>query len=102
MGELDSRYGSLFLDKGGNAFEGLSLVIRPYPAIPGEIRPSGETAVASTMTSEAPPTARLPKWTKCQSVGIPSLLEYWHMGETKIRFLNSSPLSLRGENNKFK
>ena len=28
----------------------------------------GETAVASARTRPAPPTARLPRWTRCQSV----------------------------------
>jgi hypothetical protein len=41
------------------------------------------------MTIAAPPTARLPRCTRCQSVGIPSSLEYWHMGETKMRFLKA-------------
>ena len=31
------------------------------PVSPGEIRPSGETAVASQTTAPAPPTARLPR-----------------------------------------
>src|ERR1700720_1025702 len=51
----------------------------------GLIRPSGETPAASVKTSEAPPTARLPKCTRCQSVAKPSVLEYWHIGETIIR-----------------
>ena len=51
------------------------------PLSSGLIRPSGLTALASTMTSPAPPTARLPRWTRCQSVGSPSRLEYWHMGD---------------------
>src|SRR6185437_1796535 len=51
----------------------------------GLIRPSGDTAVASTNTSPAPPTARLPKCTRCHSVANPSGLEYWHIGETTIR-----------------
>src|SRR5512134_1765630 len=42
----------------------------------GEILPSGDTAVASTMTSAAPPTALLPRWTRCQFVARPSRLEY--------------------------
>jgi hypothetical protein len=50
------------------------------------IRPWGETPLASTITSPAPPTARLPRCTKCQSFGMPSSLEYWHIGETKMRF----------------
>ena len=35
----------------------------------GLMRPSAVTAVASVNTSAAPPTARLPRWTKCQSFG---------------------------------
>ncbi len=56
---------------------------RPQSA--GLMRPLGVTAVASTMTMAAPPTARLPRCTRCQSFGTPSRQEYWHMGETKIR-----------------
>ena len=43
------------------------------------------------------PTAREPKCTKCQSVGTPSSEEYWHIGETKTRFLNSVSRILNGE-----
>src|SRR5438309_750764 len=68
------------------------------PLSQGEIRPSGLTPLASTITRPAPPTARLPRCTKCQSVGIPSWLEYWHIGETKIRFLNSISLRRNFEN----
>src|SRR5271156_3219811 len=51
----------------------------------GLMRPSGEMAQASVKIRAAPPTARLPKWTRCQSLAKPSLLEYWHMGETTMR-----------------
>ena len=37
------------------------------------------------MTNPAPPTAREPRWTMCQSVGSPSLAEYWHIGDTNTR-----------------
>ena len=49
------------------------------------MRPRGSTAVASMQTSPAPPTARLPRCTRCQSLANPSSEEYWHMGETAIR-----------------
>src|SRR3569833_2650697 len=55
------------------------------PASPCEIRPSGETAVASAITSAAPPTARDQRWTKCQSVAAPYSDEYMHIGETPMR-----------------
>ncbi len=67
------------------------------PASPGEILPWGETAVASVRTSPAPPTARLPRWTRCQSVTPPSGLEYWHIGDTKTRLRNVAPRKVRGE-----
>ena len=52
----------------------------------GEIRPPGVTAVASVKTSPAPPTARVPRCTTCQSLAAPSMLEYWHIGLTTTRF----------------
>src|SRR5262245_30692622 len=55
------------------------------PRSRGLIRPSGVTAVASVNTSAAPPAAREPRCTKCQSLAKPSVLEYWHIGETTIR-----------------
>src|SRR5450432_3339843 len=68
------------------------------PASPGVIRPFAETAVASAMTSPAPPTAREPRCTRCQSVATPSLDEYWHMGETPMRLRNVTDLMVSGEN----
>ena len=53
--------------------------------------------MASTITRAEPPTARLPRCTKCQWFGSPSSLEYWHIGETKMRFLNSIPLKRKLE-----
>jgi hypothetical protein len=46
------------------------------PVHPGVMRPSGVTAVASATRSPAPPTARLPRWTRCQSFGRPSVALY--------------------------
>src|SRR5690242_4598408 len=51
------------------------------------MRPSGDMAEASCMTSAAPPTARLPRCTRCQSLAKPSTEEYWHMGEMTMRCL---------------
>ncbi len=68
------------------------------PRSAGEIRPSGVTAVASVMTSAAPPTARLPRCTRCQSFAKPSRLEYWHIGLTTIRFFMTTPRSASGSN----
>src|SRR6184192_501015 len=66
------------------------------PRSSGLMRPSGETAVASVKTSAAPPTARLPRCTKCQSVAKPSTLEYSHIGETMIRLDRVRPLRTSG------
>src|ERR1700687_525921 len=40
------------------------------------------------MTRPAPPTARLPRCTRCQVCGWPSFAEYWQIGETTILFLS--------------
>src|SRR5688572_376299 len=68
------------------------------PASPGVIRPSGETAVASAITKAAPPAARAPRWTRCQSVARPSSDEYMHMGETPMRLRSVTDLSVNGSN----
>src|SRR5580704_9579125 len=59
------------------------------PASAAEILPRSSTALASVNTSPAPPTARLPKCTRCHACGCPSFAEYSHIGETTIRFFNS-------------
>src|SRR5712664_543722 len=46
------------------------------PLSPGEMRASDDGQVISTYTSPAPPIARLPRCTKCQSPGTPSAAEY--------------------------
>lgn len=56
------------------------------------------TAVASVKTTPAPPDAKDPRCTRCQSSASPSWLEYWHMGETPIRLRASTSRNLRGEN----
>ena len=63
----------------------------------GLIRPSGDTAVASVITSPAPPTARAPRWTRCQSFAKPFSAEYWHIGETPTRFGNVTERRANGE-----
>ena len=62
------------------------------------ILPSAETAVASCITSDAPPTARLPRCTRCQSFANPSSEEYSHMGETTMRFFSLISFIVKGEN----
>ena len=60
------------------------------------MRPSAATWVASVMTSPAPPSARLPRCTRCQSLGVPSSLEYWHMGDTTTLLRSCSAPSENG------
>lgn len=61
------------------------------------MRPSGTTAVASVSTSPAPPVAKPPRWTKCQSLAMPSVAEYWHIGATPMRLRSVSERSVNGE-----
>src|ERR1700693_242480 len=67
------------------------------PRSPGVIRPCAVTAVASVITSPAPPTARDPRCTRCQSWANPSSLEYSHMGETAMRLRRVTPRIVSGE-----
>src|SRR5271157_5864958 len=67
------------------------------PRSPGLMRPLASTAVASVITRPAPPTARDPRWTRCQAVACPSVLLYWHIGDTPIRLRRVTPRILSGE-----
>ena len=63
------------------------------PASCGVMRPSAVTAVASQITSAAPPTAREPRCTRCQSFACPSPDEYMHIGDTPMRLRRVTSLS---------
>lgn len=61
------------------------------------MRPWLVTAVASVNTNPAPPTARLGRWTRCQSVTDPSAgEEYMHIGDTTMRFRSVTPRMSKG------
>ena len=60
------------------------------------IRPSAETAVASTIIRPAPDSARWPRWIRCQSPAEPWLAEYWHIGAMMIRLASASAPICRG------
>src|SRR5436190_8398310 len=62
------------------------------------MRPSAVTAAASVSTAPAPPTARLPSWTMCQSLAAPSRLEYSHIGDTAMRLRRVTPRIVSGLN----
>lgn len=64
----------------------------------GLIRPTALTAVASVITSPAPPTANCPRCTRCQSPGSPSVAEYWHIGDTHTRLGTVTARTLNGSN----
>src|SRR3990170_6291201 len=66
------------------------------PVQPWVMRPSRVTAVFSTTIMPAPEQARLPRCTRCQSVIEPSSAEYWHIGETTMRFGSVMPPSWIG------
>src|SRR3989454_4179746 len=68
------------------------------PVHPGEIRPSRDTSVISVTTGPAPRMALAPRCTRCQSSGVPSTAQYWHIGETTTRFTNSTSRNRNGVN----
>src|SRR5690606_15200688 len=50
------------------------------------------------MTSPAPPMAKRPRCTKCQSPTYPPSDEYWHIGDTPILLRSFTPRISRGSN----
>jgi len=62
------------------------------------MRPSAVTAVASTIIKAVPPTARLPRWTRCQSLAKPSWAEYSHIGDMAIRLRKVTSRIVNGLN----
>src|SRR5262245_66089242 len=62
------------------------------------MRPSRVTLVFSTTNIPAPEHAMLPRCARCQSVIEPSSAEYWHIGETTMRFGSVTPPSWMGVN----
>src|SRR5579862_593970 len=84
--------------KSATGFQARPWAADQIPASQGVMRPSAVTPLASTHTSDAPPTARLPRCTRCQLLGMPSSLEYWHMGETKMRLWKVTERRVSGEN----
>src|SRR4051812_35538672 len=62
------------------------------------MRPRRSTAVASTTTRAAPDIAIVIRWWRCQSFVEPSSAEYWHIGETTMRFDSRTGPRSKGEN----
>src|SRR3954470_3524799 len=62
------------------------------------MRPTMFTLVISAVTRPQPPNAKLPICIRCQSLAVPSVELYWHIGETVARFGKVSPRIVNGEN----
>ncbi|GMR10321.1 MAG: hypothetical protein BMS9Abin28_1142 [Anaerolineae bacterium] len=66
----------------------------------GEILPRGSIAVDSVMTIPDPPTARVPKCTQCQSVGIDSGVLNWLIGDVMMRLREFTSRSSNGSSDR--
>src|SRR5690242_11887833 len=62
------------------------------------MRPTGLTFVISVITSAAAPSENWPRCIRCQSLAVPSVELYWHIGETTTRFGSIRPRMVIGEN----
>src|SRR4029453_3997126 len=62
------------------------------------MRASRDTSVISAITNPAPPIARLPRCTRCQSPINPSSATYWHIGDTTSGFGSTRSPSRNGVN----
>src|SRR5699024_12570591 len=70
------------------------------PAHAWVLRPSGSIAVSAPNTMPAPPMAKRPKLTSCQSPGAPFSDAYWHIGDATIRLRIFRSRSISGVNSK--
>src|SRR5690348_3261601 len=61
------------------------------------MRPTGLTFVISVITSAAAPSENWPRCMRCQSLAVPSVELYWHIGETTTRFGSVRPRMVIGE-----
>ena len=62
------------------------------------MRPRASVCTDSVKTIPAPPAARAARCAKCQSFITPSFAEYWHIGESMIRFLTVTDRIVKGRN----
>ena len=85
VGKLNGRNRAHALNEFRNAGQEFDVPIVINSHIAGSDAALRGNAGCFDKTSPAPPTARLPRWTRCQSSANPSTEEYWHMGETTIR-----------------
>src|SRR4051812_40974500 len=68
------------------------------PVHPGVMRPSGDMQVISVTIKPAPPNARLPRWTRWKSFGVPFSAQYMSIGDTTTRLSSRNSLSLNEVN----
>ena len=66
--ELDAGARALTVDKARDPLERLEMLFAPDAEVLRRNPAFGVTAAASVNTSPAPPTARAPRWAKCQSL----------------------------------
>ena len=92
---IPNGVGAAQIVRPGPAASGLCAGVTPFPLSPTL---SAVTAVASTITRATPPAARLPRWTRCQSSAMPSVAEYWHMGDMTMRLRSVTKPRSRGAN----
>jgi hypothetical protein len=81
------------MEKCCDALEVGNVLVFPDAEVGDGDAASGTTAEASRMTRPAPPWARAPRWTRCQSAANPSTEEYSHMGETPMRLAKETERS---------
>ena len=98
VGELDSGTRALGVEEGGDTGERRDVLVLPEAEILRADAAFGSDGGGFGEDEAAPPTARLPRWTRCQSLAKPSSQEYSHMGETTMRLERvREPMVIGGE-----
>jgi len=84
-GPVECRQRSPLRDEVDNTCQRFDMIVAPNSQVLWADAALRRYSSSFGQHQSGPPDARLPRWTRCQSLAEPSTLEYWHMGDTAIR-----------------
>jgi hypothetical protein len=88
---LDPGRRALQADELDDRFDRLGVLVGPGSEAVRRDPPTGFDGGRLGHHDPAPPAARAPRWTRCQSFASPSSAEYWHIGDGITEVRGESP-----------